>query len=397
MKTIRIALIWRIIIAAGLGVALGNCLPGGVVRVFVTFNAIFSQFINFLVPLIIVGLVTPAIFRLGIGAGRLLLGTVVIAYTSTIVSGLFSYGVSSHFFPMLIDQGTVASIDGTEIVADPFFSLEIPPLLGVMTALVLAFLLGIFLNIVGGKTLEKMFCELEQVIILAISRILIPLLPIYIFGLFLKMTHTGEAIPVLSMFAKVIVIIFVLCLVYILVIFVLAGLVSRRNPLKALLHMLTAYVTALGTSSSAATIPVTLEQVKKCGVRSEIANFTIPLCATIHLPGSTIKIVACSVAVMIIQGHPLNLATFVGFILLLAITMVAAPGVPGGAIMAALGVLASSLGFGETDQALMIALYIVMDSFGTACNVTCDGAITMMIDRFASPISETTAVTSERK
>lgn len=383
MKHIRIALIWKIIIACVLGIVFGHVLPDFLVRVFVTFNALFSQFINFLVPLIILGLVTPAIFRLGNKAGKLLLGTVILAYVSTIVSGTFSYLISSNLFPDIFASTSSTAIKQTDIAAEPYFTLTIPALLDVMTALVTAFIFGIFLTISNGKTLEKLFKELEDIVMMTISRILIPLLPLFIFGIFLKMTYTGEVGPIMKVFAYAIGIIFALCFTYILFIFSIAGIIARKNPFKPLVYMLTAYVTALGTSSSAATIPVTLAQTLKCGIRKDIAGFTIPLCATIHIPGSTIQIVACAVTIMIIQGYPIDFYHMIGFIMLLGVTMVAAPGVPGGAIMASLGLLASSLGFNENDQALMIALFMVMDSFGTACNVTCDGALSMMINHFS--------------
>lgn len=377
----NIPLIWRILIAVALGIGLGYILPLPVVRGFVTFNAIFSQFISFLVPLIIVGLVTPAICRMGKGAGRMLLYTFLLAYGSTLIAGIFSYASSATVLPRLITPDAATAATAASTAVEPFFTLAIPPILDVMTALVSAFIFGIFLNMSDGKALTAIFYDLERVVTLAISKILIPLLPLFIFGIFLKMSYTGEAGPIMHLFAKVILFIFALSVAYILFIFAVAGIVSRKNPFRALATMLPAYVTALGTSSSAATIPVTLAQTKKCGVRPEVAGFTVPLCATIHLPGSIIKIVACSLTIMVMQGLPYSFSLFFGFIALLAITMVAAPGVPGGAIMAAIGLIASMLGFGETDQALIIALYIVMDCFGTACNVTCDGAISMITDR----------------
>ncbi|MGM9760491.1 MAG: cation:dicarboxylate symporter family transporter, partial [Parabacteroides sp.] len=218
---------------------------------------------------------------------------------------------------------------------------------------------------------------------MVISSVIIPLLPLHIFGIFLNMTVSGQVMSIISMFLKVILVIFVLHVLLLLIQFVIAGAVSHRNPFRLLKNMLPAYATALGTQSSAATIPVTLAQAVKNGVRSSIAIFVIPLCATIHLSGSTMKITACAMAILIMSGQPILFADFAGFIMMLGITMVAAPGVPGGAIMAALGVLQSMLGFNETMQALMIALYIAMDSFGTACNVTGDGAIAVMVDRIA--------------
>jgi len=390
MLKIKLPLIWKIIIACLLGIAFGKILPLCFVKCFVTFNDFFAQFIAFLVPLIILGLVTPAIYRLGDKAGRLLLGSVLLAYFSTIIAGFFSYGVSINLFPHFIEADTTTAISKSATAIEPYFKIPFPPLLDVMSALVTAFIFGIFLTFTQGKNLQGFFNELEEIVMMSISRILIPLLPLYIFGIFLKMTYTGETGPVLSVFTNVILIIFILCLVFIVAEFCIAGIIAHTNPFKALVHMLTAYITALGTSSSAATIPVTLKQVIKCGVKTEIAGFTVPLCATVHLPGSTIKIVACSIAIMIMQGYDFSFGQIMGFIMLLAVTMVAAPGVPGGAVMAALGVLASSLGFNEENQSLVIALYIVMDSFGTACNVTCDGALSIIINHFAKKDSTPT-------
>ena len=223
--------------------------------------------------------------------------------------------------------------------------------------------------------------EFREVVVKLITAVIIPFLPIYIFGIFLKMGAEGQVASVMSLFLKVIIVIFVMHVLLLLFQYAIAGSVVRKNPLKLLKNMLPAYATALGTQSSAATIPVTLEQTKKNGVNPELAGFVIPLCATIHLAGSILKIVACAMAIMYMMGMPIGLGQYAGFIMMLGITMVAAPGVPGGAIMAALGLLQSMLGFDETLQALMIALYIAMDSFGTACNVTGDGAIALIIDR----------------
>jgi Na+/H+-dicarboxylate symporter len=250
-----------------------------------------------------------------------------------------------------------------------------------MTSLILSFTLGLGIAHLKGNVLKNAFNDFKEVIIMTIQSVILPLLPIYIFGIFLNMTHTGQVMGVLTVFIKIIGIIFVLHILLLILQYVIASLFAHNNPFKALLRMLPAYFTALGTQSSAATIPVTLKQTVKNGVNEDIAGFVIPLCATIHLSGSTLKIVACALALMIMQGMPFDFPMFAGFICMLGITMVAAPGVPGGAIMASLGVLQSMLGFGESEQALMIALYIAMDSFGTACNVTGDGAIALIINK----------------
>ena len=271
-----------------------------------------------------------------------------------------------------------------------YFQVAMPPLMGVMTALILSFVVGLGLSHIQGQTLHGAFADFKEIITKLIEAVIIPLLPLHIFGIFLNMTVSGQVASIINMFIKVIAVIFVLHVLLLLIQFTIAGLVSHKNPLRLLRNMLPAYATALGTQSSAATIPVTLAQAVKNGVRENIAIFTVPLCATIHLAGSTMKIVACAMAILIMAGSPIEFSSCAGFILMLGITMVAAPGVPGGAIMAALGVLESMLGFDDTLQALMIALYIAMDSFGTACNVTGDGAIAIVVDQLAGKPSQET-------
>lgn len=251
-----------------------------------------------------------------------------------------------------------------------------------MTALLLSFTIGLGLSYISGNTLREAFNDFQKIITILIEAVIIPLLPLHIFGIFLNMTVSGQVMSIITMFLKVIIVIFVLHVLLLLIQFTVAGSISGRNPFRLLKNMLPAYATALGTQSSA-TIPVTLAQTVKNGVRETIAIFVVPLCATIHLSGSTMKITACAMAIMYMAGEPVTFAGMAGFIMMLGITMVAAPGVPGGAIMAALGLLQSMLGFNETLQALMIALYIAMDSFGTACNVTGDGAIAIVVDKIA--------------
>lgn len=381
MKKLHIGLLPRIIIAIALGILLGNFLPGGMVRFFITFNGIFSEFLNFSIPLIIVGLVTIAIADIGKGAGKLLLITALIAYGATLFSGFLSYFTGVTVFPHLIEPGVPLEEVSEAQGILPFFSVAIPPLMNVMTALVLAFMLGLGLAQLKNDTLKNAARDFQEIIVRMISAVILPLLPIYIFGIFLNMTHSGQVFSVLMVFIKIIGVIFLLHIFLLVFQYCIAALFVRKNPFKLLGRMMPAYFTALGTQSSAATIPVTLEQTKKNGVSSDIAGFVIPLCATIHLSGSTLKIVACALALMMMQGIPFDFPLFAGFIFMLGITMVAAPGVPGGAIMASLGILQSMLGFDESAQALMIALYIAMDSFGTACNVTGDGAIALVVDK----------------
>lgn len=381
MKKTRFGLLPRIIVAIILGVALGNVMTEPWIRPFITFNAIFSQFLGFLVPIIIVGLVTPAIAGIGKSAGKMLIATVAIAYVDTVLCGMLAYGTGSALFPAMTEGLAATSSQGVQAAIEPYFTIAIPPLLDVMSALVLSFMMGLGIAYGDAPVMRKGADELMAITGKVIEKAIIPLLPPYIFGIFLNMTASGEAYSIMAVFAKIIVVIFILHIVILLYQFAVAGLLSKRNPLKLLWRMMPAYFTALGTSSSAATIPVTLRQTELNGVSKDVAGFTVPLCATIHMSGSVMKITACALTICMLKGMPHDPVLFTGFIMLLSVMMVAAPGVPGGSIMAALAPLASVLGFGEQDQALMIALYIAMDSFGTACNVTGDGAVAIVVDK----------------
>lgn len=381
MKKLWNNLLFRVIIAITLGIVLGGILPESIGNIFATFNGLFDQLLKFLIPLIIVGLIIPAISKLGNSAGKMLLTTVAIAYGSTLFSGFSTYFASMSIFPSLIDNQSVVVADEQAISLTPYFTLQIPPFFDVMGALVFSFLIGIGLSRLQNSKLAEVSYDFENIISFIIDKVIIPLLPLFIFGIFLDMTYSGKVLMILNVFVKIIGVIFALHIILLLLQYLIAGFITKKNPLKLLATMMPAYFTALGTQSSAATIPVTLEQAKKNGVSDEIASFVIPLCATIHLAGSTLKIVACVIALMLMQGLPIDFGLMAGFICMLGVTMIAAPGVPGGAIMAALGIITSMLGFNAENQALMISLYIAMDSFGTACNVTGDGAIALVIDK----------------
>ena len=382
MHKLKDNLLVKVILAIVLGISLGGIIPEAIGRIFMTFNDFFSELLNFLIPLIIVGLIVPSIGRLGQTAGKLLLATVLIAYGSTIFSGLLGYSVSMSVFPSLLEHQT-GQINLAEKAKEftPYFSIEFPPLFDVMPALVFSFLFGIGLSRLKDSTFGKFADDFEEIITYLIQNLIIPLLPIFIFGIFLNMSYSGQVVTIMNVFLKIIGVIFVLHVFLLVLQFTIAGIIAKKNPFSMLKLMLPAYFTALGTQSSAATIPVTIAQVKKIGVRNEIANFAVPLCATIHLSGSMLKIVCCCLALMLIQGMEIDFVQFLGFIMMLGIAMVAAPGVPGGAIMAAIGIIASILGFNAENQALMIALYIAMDSFGTAGNVTGDGAIAVTLNK----------------
>ena len=379
MKKMKLGLLPRIIIAIALGIVCGLFFPGWIVRIFLTVNSLFGNFLNFIIPLLILGLVAPGIADLGKGAGRLLLITALLAYGFTLFSGFFTYFTCDLSYPWLLNTSDkLSAVADNTVALQPYFTVEMPAVMGVMSALILAFTLGLGMSVIDGNRLKSVMDDFKDIINQVITAVIIPVLPL------LNMTNSGQVAGVMNVFLKIIVVIFVMTVVLLFIQFFIAGMVGKKNPLRLFRNMLPAYMTALGTQSSAATIPVTLEQTIRNGVRPDLAGFVIPLCATIHLSGSTMKIVACSMAIMLMSGMEINFAQFAGFIMMLGIAMVAAPGVPGGAIMAALGLLQSMLGFDETAQGLMIALYIAMDSFGTATNVTGDGAIAVIVDRINS-------------
>ncbi|MHC9583446.1 dicarboxylate/amino acid:cation symporter [Corynebacterium diphtheriae] len=384
IKRLSSSLLFRIIVAIILGILCSFFFPDGIARVFVTFNGLFGNFLGFFIPVLIFALITPAIAGLGRGAGKWLAITTGIAYGSALVSGLISWGVATALYPWLLaSQTSVAAADIEECALSPYISVEMPAPMQVMTALILAFVVGVAMTTVKSDTLFSGVADLRRVVMKVISSFIVPLLPIYIFGMFLSLGMNGNLASVLTAFAKVLFLAILMSFVLLILQFLLAGTLATRNPFASLKNMMPAYFTALGTSSSAATIPVTYECARKNGVSQSVAGFVVPLCATIHLSGSMMKITLFAFAIMFMDGMDIPLATALGFILMLGVTMVAAPGVPGGAIMAAVGLLSSNLGFNDDQVALMIAAYIAIDSFGTACNVTGDGAIAMVVDKFA--------------
>lgn len=379
-------LLIKIIIAIIAGIALGLLLSlfsGGMViaKILMIFNSIFSNFLGFVIPLLIIGLVAPGIGHLGKDAGKLLLITLVMAYAFTFFAGFSTYGAASLIYPYMLD-GAVLSVNAdTANTIKPYFTIDMPPVMSVTSALILAFVLGFGLAVTKTEKIMDVVDDLRVIINKIISSVIIPLLPFYILTIFMNITFVGEISKVLVVFLKIIILIFILTVILLLIFFSIAGIVAKKNPLTLLKKMMPAYITALGTSSSAATIPVTYESTLSNGVKTSIASFVIPLCATINMPGSMLKIVACSLAVIYTTGMDISFSQYSIFILTLAVAMVAAPGVPGGAIMTALAPLSAVLGFSQETNALMIALYIVMDSFGTATNVTGDGAIAVIIDK----------------
>ncbi|MDU0968602.1 MAG: dicarboxylate/amino acid:cation symporter [Actinomycetaceae bacterium] len=381
----RTLLFW-VLVAIVAGALLGLVLPSWAIVPFATFNDVFGKFLSFCVPLIIVGLVAPALADLGAGAGKWLLITVGIAYGSTLFAGFGTYAVCRGIFPTLLASEKVSELSEPKnavasILGDQF---DIPQMFSVMSALIFAFVLGITMAALNPRIIRRGFDEFRDIIMLLIKKAIVPCLPLYIFGTFLNMSYSGEIAKVISAMIKVIVVSILLTFVLLLIQYLLAGAIAKRNPFTALGNMMRAYFTALGTSSSAATIPVTYQCTLSNGVSPDIAGFTVPLCATIHLAGSMTKITAFSMAVLFMTGGNYDIGAYALFIVMLGITMVAAPGVPGGAITAAQGVLVGLLGFTDPMYSLMVALYIAIDSVGTATNVTGDGAIALVVDRLAA-------------
>ncbi|WP_028782505.1 dicarboxylate/amino acid:cation symporter [Thalassobacillus devorans] len=379
----KVPLLARIIIAILLGILIGSFAPEWLVEVFATFTGLFGNFLSFVIPLIILGFIAPGIGSMGRGAGKMLGLTTGLAYSSTVSAGLLAFLVAGTLYPFMLQGQSAAELKNPEeALVEASFTVDMPQVIGVMGALILAFIIGLGISRLKGNALLDVMDEFRSIIQLVIEKVIIPLLPFHIFGIFANMTYAGQVQTILNVFWKVFIMIILLHLVYLALVYTLAGSFSKKNPIRMLRTMMPAYFTALGTQSSAATIPVTLKRVKKVGARERVADFGIPLLANVHLAGSTITITSCAMAVMYMQGQAAGFSAIMPFILMLGVTMIAAPGVPGGAVMAALGLLESMLGFGPAMTSLMIALYLAQDSFGTATNVTGDGALTMIANRF---------------
>ena len=316
MKKIRVSLLTKVVIAIAAGVLFGQFLPGGIARIFVTFNSLFGNFLSFSIPLIILGLVTPAIGDLGKGAGKLLLITALIAYGSTVFSGFFTFLSGSAIFPHILPTNTelTAMENPEDFMLTPYFVVNMPPLMDVMTALLLSFTIGLGLSNIAGTTLRDSFTDFKEIIIKLIEVVIIPLLPLHIFGIFLNMTVSGQVMSIITMFLKVIIVIFVLHVLLLLIQFTIAGSHSREESAPPLEE----YVTGLRYGSGDPILRRHDSRDTGAGCQEwrteNIAIFTVPLCATIHLAGSTMKIVACAMAIMDHGGRTgLPSSNFSGF------------------------------------------------------------------------------------
>lgn len=386
MSKKKIGLVPKLIIGIIAGILIGSFAPEFLVKVLVTASSLFSAFLKFVIPFIIIGFVTAGIADLATGAGKLLGVTTGIAYGSTIVAGTLAFIVASLIFPSFIDPSVASQIGDPEAgMLEPIFTIPLSPMVDVTAAIVFSFTMGLGISALRnndkGEILYNLFQEFQEIITKVLSIIIIPLLPIYIAGTFANITYAGQVWNILSIFWRVYLVVIPLHIVYLIIQFTTAGFVTGKNPLKMLKNQIPGYLTAVGTQSSAATIPVNVECAKNNGVSKEIREFCVPLCATIHLSGSIISVTSFAVAVLMMNGMDHGFSTVFPFILMLGIAMVAAPGAPGGAIMSALPFL-PMIGIPSDGSlaSLMIALYLTQDSFGTAANVSGDNAIAAVVD-----------------
>lgn len=384
MKKIKLSLFVKVLIAIVLGALLGLIAPDVLVRIFKTFNVIFAQLLKFIVPLLVLGLVTPAIANLGKGAGKMLLIVVLIAYASTVCAGLFSYLGGNLLFPHYLTPGELS----TEVVSakefKPYVDMKIPPICDILTALMLSFMIGLGIIYTDSKGIKKGFDEFGEIVKITMEKVIIPLLPVYIFTMICEMSAKGVIAVVIGAGAKIILTGVGLSILFLVVQYIVAGLIARKNPFKCLWNMVPAYLTGFSICSSSAVIPVTTKCTLKNGVSEDVADFTIPLCSNVHMCGSTIKLAATAVAVAYITGTPIPFALYLNFVLMQAIATVASPGVMGGVLMASVGLLESILGFSPEQTALLMTIYLALDGYGPACNVTGDGAVALIIDRISS-------------
>lgn len=349
------------------------------IQILATFSELFGTFLSFIIPLIMIGFIVPGIASLGKNSGKALIITTILAYLSTITAGLLTFLVGKSLLPKLLKSNTLL-VDSNNTI-NSIFTIDIPPIMSVMSALVFSFILGISISKIKNSSILNIFNEFNIVVCDIVSKLLIPVVPIYIGSIFSKLSFTGEIFNTIKSFALVYIILFSIQLIYILIQYSIAGSLKKENPFSLIKNMIPAYLTAVGTQSSSATIPVTLKCTSSNNVKEDVTDFVIPLAATIHLAGDTITLVLTSMSIMYMTNRTPSFTLMLPFILMLGVTMVAAPGVPGGGVMAALGILESMLGFGTLEKPLMIALHAAQDSFGTATNVTGDGALAIIIDK----------------
>lgn len=384
IKKILSNLLVQIIIALILGVVCGLWMPEWIARCAMTFNSLFSQFLIFFIPLLIIGLVTPGIADLGSDAGRMLIYTLILSYFFTILAGLGSFGLSVELLPTFLSPHSSGISLGATKPVEPYFTIEIPAFMNVMSALVFSLILGMGTAYTQARTLQKIINEFKVIVEKVIFHIIVPLLPYYIFGLFISITRGGQVATILTSFAGVAAMILAFSVLLLTIQYVMAGAIAKRNPFSLFKKIIPALATAFGTQSSAATIPVTLECVRKMQVHEDVADFVVPMCATVQLAGAMVRLVTLAVAVAILYSLDVPFSSYITFIFMLSITAVAAPGVPGGVVMACIGLMQGTLGFSDEMIALMIATSVATEGISTATSVSGDGAVAVIINAIES-------------
>ena len=382
MKKIFSSLPVKLLIGIVIGIIFGQIFPENVMSVVVPLKNILGQVINFVVPLIVIGFIAPSITKLGNNASRMLGVALMVAYTSSVLAALLSMGAGYAIIPNL---PVVSEIEGLKELPEDVFGLTIPQIMNVMSALAFSILIGLAAIWTKAKTIITILDEFQNIVLAIVSKIIIPILPVFIAFTFTCLSYDGTITKQLPVFVSAVVIVMIGHYIWLTVLYVVAGVYSGKNPIEVVKHYGPAYITAVGTMSSAATLAVALRCARKSKVlREDMVDFGVPLFANIHLCGSVLtEVFFCMIVSKVLYGTLPDIQTLVLFCVLLAIFAIGAPGVPGGTVMASLGLITGVLGFGDDCPALMLAIFALQDSFGTACNVTGDGALTLFLTGYA--------------
>lgn len=382
MKKIFSSLPVKLLIGIIIGIIFGQIFPENVMSVVVPLKNILGQVINFVVPLIVIGFIAPSITKLGNNASRMLGVALVVAYTSSVLAALLSMGAGYAIIPNL---PVVSEIEGLKELPEDVFGLTIPQIMNVMSALAFSILIGLAAIWTKAKTIITILDEFQNIVLAIVSKIIIPILPVFIAFTFTCLSYDGTITKQLPVFVSAVIIVMIGHYIWLTVLYVTAGVYSGKNPIEVVKHYGPAYITAVGTMSSAATLAVALRCARKSKVlREDMVDFGVPLFANIHLCGSVLtEVFFCMIVSKVLYGTLPDIQTLVLFCVLLAIFAIGAPGVPGGTVMASLGLITGVLGFGDDGTALMLAIFALQDSFGTACNVTGDGALTLFLTGYA--------------
>ena len=382
MKRIFSSLPVKLLIGIVIGIIFGQIFPENVMSVVVPLKNILGQVINFVVPLIVIGFIAPSITKLGNNASRMLGVALMVAYTSSVLAALLSMGAGYAIIPNL---PVVSEIEGLKELPEDVFGLTIPQIMNVMSALAFSILIGLAAIWTKAKTIITILDEFQNIVLAIVSKIIIPILPVFIAFTFTCLSYDGTITKQLPVFVSAVVIVMIGHYIWLTVLYVVAGVYSGKNPIEVVKYYGPAYITAVGTMSSAATLAVALRCARKSKVlREDMVDFGVPLFANIHLCGSVLtEVFFCMIVSKVLYGTLPDIQTLVLFCVLLAIFAIGAPGVPGGTVMASLGLITGVLGFGDDGTALMLAIFALQDSFGTACNVTGDGALTLFLTGYA--------------